>query len=122
MFHSKDWTFDEFYHRYIYVNLFEFLKDPVSLENIFERYRRGNFIDFVEILDKLATQESYGSYENAFKTAELYYFDPYEKLKMADPLDLERIRKGESKYLIRELFKTRYPDFPIPEKYQCPDR
>lgn len=117
---SKDWTFEDFYHRYIYVEPEEVLKEPVSVRYLFERYRKGNGIDFVEILDKLATQESYGSYDNAFRTAGLDYFDPYEKLKMADPLDLARIRSGESKYLIRELFRMRYPDIPVPEKIPMP--
>ena len=39
---------------------------------------------------------------------------------MADKLDLNRIRNGESKYLIRELFSLRYPDVPIPEKLPMP--
>ena len=117
---SKDWTFDDFYHRYIYVEPEEVLNEPVSVRYLFERYRKGNNIDFVEILDKLAAQESYGSYDNAFKTAGLDYFDPYEKLKMSEPLDLARIRNGESKYLIRDLFSMRYPNIPIPEKNPMP--
>lgn len=117
---AKDWTFEEFYHRYIYVEPEEVLKNPVSVRYLFERYRRCDGIDFVEILNKLAAQESYGSYDNAFKTAGLNYFDPYENLRMADPLDLAKIRRGESKYLIRELFKMRYPDFLVPEKIPMP--
>jgi len=117
---SKDWSFDAFIKRYIYVDPFDALKEPISVQYLFERYRRGDGIDFVEILEKLASQESYGSYDNAFITAGLEYFDPYEKLKMAEPLDLQRIRSGESKYLIRELFKMRYPDFPVPEKIPMP--
>ena len=117
---SKDWTFEDFYHRYIYVEPEEVLKEPVSVRYLFERYRKGESIDFIEILDKLATQESYGSYNNAFLTADLDYFDPYEKLKMSEPLDLRRIRNGESKYLIRELFKKRYPNIPVPEKIPMP--
>lgn len=117
---SKDWKFDEFIKRYIYVDPFDVLNDPVSVDYVFERYRKGDGIDSVEILEKLATQESYGSYDNAFRTANMNYFDPYEKLKMAKPLDLNRIRKGESKYLIRELFKIRYPEIPVPEKVPMP--
>lgn len=117
---SKDWTFDAFVKRYIYVDPFDVLNDPVSIQYVFERYRNENGINFVEILEKLATQESYGSYDNAFMAAGMKYFDPYEKLKMADSLDLNRIRNGESKYLIRELFKMRYPDTSVPEKIPMP--
>lgn len=61
----------------------------VIVQYLFERYRKGEGIDFVEVLDMLATQESYGSYDNAFITAWLDYFDPYEKLKMAESMNLE---------------------------------
>ena len=117
---SKDWTFEDFYHRYIYVDPQEVLREPISIRYLFERYRKGENIDFVKFMDVIATEESYGSYSNAFLVAGLSYFDPYEKLKMAEPLDLERIRAGESKYLIRELFKMRYPDIPVPNKLPMP--
>lgn len=117
---SQDWTFDAFMKRYIYIDPFEVLKDPISVQYLFERYRKGDGIDFVGILEKLAAQESYGSYDNAFITACIDYFDPYEKLKMAEVLDLRRIRSGESKYLIRELFRMRYPEVPVPEKIPMP--
>ena len=117
---SQDWTFEDFYHRYIYVEPEEVLKDPVSVRYLFEQYRQGEKIDFIRFMDTVATEESYGSYSNAFLVAGLNYFDPYEKLKMAEPLDLKRIRSGESKYLIRELFKMRYPDIPVPNKLPMP--
>ena len=117
---SQDWDFDSFMKRYIYIDPFEVLNEPVSVQYLFERYRTADGIDFVRILNELAAQESYGSYDNAFVTAGLDYFDPYEILKMAEPLDLNRIRNGESKYLIRELFKMRYPDIPVPEKIPMP--
>ncbi|WP_300809556.1 asparagine synthase-related protein [uncultured Acetatifactor sp.] len=117
---SQDWTFDAFMKRYSYVDPFEVLKEPVSVQYLFERYRQGTHIDFVKFMDIVATEESYGSYSNAFLTAGLDYFDPYEKLKMAEPLDLKRIRNGQSKYLIRELFTIQYPDMPIPNKLPMP--
>ena len=117
---SKDWTFDEFMKRCIYTEPEEALVNPVSVQYLFERYRQGNDIDFMKFYDIVITEESYGSYANAFETADLPYYDPYELLKMAEPLDLRRIRSGESKYLIRELFSMRYPDIPVPEKLPMP--
>ncbi len=117
---SKDWDFDSFMKRYIYIDPFEVLNEPVSVQYLFERYRTADGIDFVRILNELAAQESYGSYDNAFITAGLAYFDPYEILKMSEPLDINRIRNGESKYLIRDLFKMRYPDIPVPDKIPMP--
>ncbi|MBQ4309719.1 MAG: asparagine synthase, partial [Lachnospiraceae bacterium] len=86
---SKDWTYDEFVRRYIYVDPFEVLREPVSMDYVFERYRTAGAgsersvgaenagaadgIDVPEILRTLAAQESYGSYNNAFEAAEMPY-------------------------------------------------
>ena len=48
------------------------------------------------------------------------YCDPYEKLEMKEPLDLKRIRAGESKYLVRELYRMKYPDLEVPTKIPMP--
>ena len=118
---SKDWKFDEFVKRYYSIGPEEVLCDPVSMEYAFEPYRKGsNGIDFLGFMDGLCTRESYSSYSNAFMTAGLSYLDPYERLKPACPLDLQRIRNGESKYMIRELMAKRYPMFAVPEKIPMP--
>lgn len=117
---SQDWTFTAFMKRYIYVDPFEVLVEPESVQYLFERYRKGDYIDFIGFMDIVATEESYGSYSNAFLTAGLDYFDPYARLHMAEPLDLQRIRNGDTKYLIRELFKMKYPNTPVPEKIPMP--
>ena len=117
---SKEWSFDDFMKRYIYIQPADALNTPVDMTYLFEKYRRGNGIDFVHFMNTIAMEESYGSYWNAFQIAGLPYFDPYARLKMAEPLNLERIRNGESKYLIRELFTMRYPGFLIPEKIPMP--
>ena len=117
---SKDWTFDDFMKRCIYVDPTEVLEEPESVQYLFERYRCGEMIDFLKFYETVITEESYGSYENAFHAALMPYFDPYENLKMAEPLDLTRIRGGESKYLIRELFRKKYPEIPVPEKLPMP--
>lgn len=117
---SKDWRFDEFYHRFIYVEPDDVLKDPVDMRPVFEPFRKGEYIDYMGMLDTITVDESYSSYKNAFEAADMPYQDPYEILKMAEPLDLSRIRGGESKYLIRELFRMKYPEFPVPEKVPMP--
>ena len=39
---------------------------------------------------------------------------------MIEPLDLNKVRNGESKYLIRELMKKKYPEIPVPDKVPMP--
>ena len=117
---SKDWNYDEFVSRYTYLNPSLVLKNPVKMDKVFQQYRLPNDkIDYKTIVfDTLAPNESYESYANAFNTASLDYIDPYADLYL-DKIDLDRIRSGESKYIIRELFKRRY-GFEAPEKIPMP--
>lgn len=117
---SKDWLFEEFVQRYMYLNPTDILNKSTNMSYLFERYRTGDTIDFLKFLDDIDVEESYNSYYNAFQAANLPYLDPYMNLKMVVPLDLERIRKGESKYLIRELFSMKYPGISVPEKIPMP--
>lgn len=41
-------------------------------------------------------------------------------MRLAKPLDLARIRNKEGKYLLRTLFRERYPEFNIPDKIPLP--
>lgn len=118
---SKDWSLDDFYKRAIYIEPSEVLNNPKDVKYLFERYRTENDkIDFLGFYDKSITEESYGSYDNAFNAANMPYIDPYEKMKLKDPVDLSRIRNGDSKYFVRRLFKMKYPNIPLPEKHPMP--
>lgn len=118
---SRDWDFDSFVKRYITLDPELVLTQPVDMREVFEPYRIGeNRIDFQGFLKGPTTIESYGSYKNAFDSAAMPYCDPYEKLEMKEPLDLKRIRNGESKYLIRELYQLKYPELDIPTKIPMP--
>lgn len=121
---SKDWTYDEFVKFYTYCDPKEVLNEPVSMDYVFDRYRleNGKF-DFLRFIEEVFGYESSGAYCNAFICADMKYqpfYDPSGMVKMAEPLDLNRVRNGESKYLIRELFKMCYPEIPMPEKIPMP--
>lgn len=118
---SKDWLYEDGIKRYIYVDPEEVLKDPYDIKEVFEPFKKGKYLDMERLmLDTLGPEESYISYNNAFDCAGLKKFDPYENLKRDFELDYNRIRNGESKYIIRELFKIKYPEFDIPEKIPMP--
>ncbi len=118
---SKDWKYEEWKNRFIYLNPNNVLREPGNWEYLFERYRIDETnVDWFAMNDVVSSEESYSSYENAFAAAQMPYTDPYDKLKLAEPLDLNRIRAGESKYVIRELYKKKYPDLPLPEKLPMP--
>lgn len=117
---AKDWIFDEFVDRYIFTKPEEVLVESESMLYLFERYRKGEMIDFLSFMDDVFSIESSSSYLNAFNVAGMPYYDPYAKLKMDEPLDLSRVRSGEPKYLIRELMAKKYPEIPVPNKVPMP--
>ncbi len=118
---GQDWSFDAFMDRYIFTKPEVVLVEPESMQYLFERYRKdGDKIDFLKFMDDVFSIESSSSYMNAFAVAGMPYYDPYAKLKMADELDLYRVRHGEPKYLIRELMHKKYPKIPVPNKVPMP--
>lgn len=118
---SKDWKFDEWKKRYTYLEPKRVLRHPVSMDHVFEKYRvDDDNVDYMAMLNNEFAVTSTGAYYNAFRNAELPYFDPYAYMRMDKPLDLERVRSGDSKYHIRELFRQRYPGMEPPEKIAMP--
>lgn len=118
---SPQWTFDGFKKRYTFLEPELVLQHPVNQDELYERYRIDKeHIDFIKFMDEVFAIESSSSYLNAFAVAGLPYYDPYAKLIMSDPLDMERVRNGEPKYLVRGLYAIKYPDLEIPFKIPMP--
>ena len=117
---SKDWTMKEFQERYTFVKPEDVLNCPISMDYVYERYQKKDLFDFMTFMDEIFSVESSSSYYNAFAVAQMRYYDPYAHLKMVEPLDLNRVRNGEPKYLIRELMAKRYPEIPVPNKNPMP--
>ena len=119
---GKDWEYDDFVKRYTFLEPSLVLAEPdESVFDLYKPYKQADGkIDFMTFMDDVFSIESSGSYLNAFGVAELPYFDPYAQLVMADELDLARVRNGEPKYLIRNLYAMKYPELPIPDKIPMP--
>ena len=118
---SPEWTFDAFAKRYTFLQPELVLTNPVSQQELFEQYRQGNdSIDVMRFMDEVFAIESSSSYLNAFGAAWMPYYDPYALLVMADPLDMNRVRNGEPKYLVRALYAMKYPEMEIPFKIPMP--
>ena len=96
------------------------LTTPTDTNELFEKYRKGEHIDLLTFMDEVFSIESSSSYLNAFGAAEMPYYDPYARLIMRDKLDLQRVRNGEPKYLVRELYALKYPEREIPDKIPMP--
>ena len=117
---SRDWLFEDYVKRATYIMPEKVMRHPGDYRYLYERYRQGDRIDFLKFYDEVITEESYLSYVNAFSAARIKAIDPYEKMVLADPVDLARIRSGDSKYFIRRLFKMKYPTILLPEKHPMP--
>ncbi len=108
---SKDWGFDEFVARYTFLNPIHALKRPKSMRDYFEPYRRDSGVDVVKFLKTVHGLGIIQMFENAVRAGGCEIFAPFEKLKLGVDLDMARIRRGESKYILREVFGNLFPGF-----------
>jgi asparagine synthetase B (glutamine-hydrolysing) len=113
---SVDWTFDAFIDRYTFVDPSAALHEPRSLRSVFEPYRRAEHVDVVQFLKVVHGKGIVQAFDNAIGAAGVKTYEPYETLELTAPLDLARIRKGESKYLLRDIFGRLYPGWELPSK------
>ncbi len=114
---SRDWTFDELVTRYTFLPPSAVLREPRNVSVGFERFRTGD--DAIDLHGFLKETHGYGiiqAFHNALHSAGCRMIAPYEALRLAAPLDIPRIRAGESKYLLREVFQELFPDWKIPSK------
>lgn len=118
---SKDWDYDEFVKWYTFLDPKDVLVEPVDVSYVYESFRLpDNKIDYIRFMQTVFAQESETSYQHIFEYAKIGYMYPYQKVAPAEPLDLQRIRNGDTKYIIRGLFRKKYPGYPVPEKNPMP--
>ena len=113
---SKDWTFDEFIDRYTFVDPKLVVKNPVSMRNVYEKYREGDGINVQKFLKICHGLGIIQTFENAIHAAGCEVFAPYEDLVLDEPLDIQAIRNGNTKYLLRKVFNEVYSGLDIPDK------
>lgn len=113
---SRDWEYTDFVNRYTFLRPDQCLCAPESVLSVFEPYRRGEGIDVIQFLKVVHGLGIVQAFNNAIHAGGVDTIEPFEQLRLAGNLDLARIRKGESKYLIRELFHKLYPDLDVPDK------
>lgn len=117
---QKDWHFGEFVDRYMYVNPYYVLKDPELILDPFKDYEENGYIDGHNFINQYFRQEALGTYNNACQTAEIEFVGPYSLTYLDLPIDYNRIRSGDTKYIVREAFKKLYPGVEMPAKIPMP--
>ena len=117
---SKDWTFGEFVDRYSYVLPYKVLKCPQMITQPYKLWTKDGYTDAHAFLNKTMYEEAINSYEDACATAGIRLHMPYSKTVLGIPIDYARIRRGENKYLVREIFERLYNDWELPVKTPMP--
>jgi len=110
---AHDWSFDGFIERYSFLDPKSVVRKPKSMRALFEPYRRGEGIDVLGFLKTVHGLGIIQMFENAIQAAGCQMVAPFERLILDGPLDIERIRRGEPKYLIQEVFKMLFADAPV---------
>jgi asparagine synthetase B (glutamine-hydrolysing) len=113
---SKDWTYDEFKKRYTFVEPSLVLKKSEDIDDIYKPYKKDDGIDVPAFLKTVHGIGIVQTFNNAIEAAGCSVVTPYESLFLNAPLDINRIRKGESKYILRKVFADRFPNYSVPEK------
>ena len=117
---EKDWLYSEFVDRYTYVMPYRVLRDPVMPLDPYKAFEKDGHIDGHDFINTYFRQEALGTYTNACGTARIEFVGPYSLTYMDCPVDYQRIRSGDTKYIIRELFRELYPDTELPPKIPMP--
>lgn len=117
---SKDWTIGQFVDRYSYVLPYHVLKHFELVIKPYIDSSKDGIVDAHKFINTTLFEEAINSYENACKVAGIKLYMPYSKTILSDPLDYKRVRAGENKYIVRELFNRLYPNWNIPTKTPMP--
>ncbi|MFH1115734.1 MAG: asparagine synthase-related protein [Pseudomonadota bacterium] len=107
---SSDWTFEEFVRRYTFLEPAQVVRSPRSMRSVYEAYRVGHGLDVMRFLKTVHGLGILQMFENAIHAAACTMIAPFEQLALGIPLDIDRIRRGEPKYLLKEVFHTLYPN------------
>lgn len=117
---EKDWLFGQFVDRYTYLMPYRVLKDSRLILEPYLEYERDGHINGHEFINKYFRQEALGTYHNACETAGVSFAGPYSQTNWIGQVDFRRIRAGDTKYLVREVFQRLYPNFKQPPKTPMP--
>ncbi len=113
-------NFGEYVDREIYVMPYQVLKEFQMPLDPFAKYTKDGYVDVHEYLRGFVLEHGVCSYFNACSAAGIEMIAPFLNTYMATPLDYARVRSGESKYIVREVFKELYGDYEMPPKVPMP--
>ncbi len=105
----QEFQLDEYVEYHNFVDPSKALKNGMIIREPYERHFVNGRMGVYGFLNDIHFRQSPNSYVNACSLAGIEFVAPYAQTKLAAPLDLNRIRSGENKYLVREVFRRLYP-------------
>lgn len=117
---AKDRTVGDMIDRYSYVLPYKVLKRPQLITYPYTQWEHDGYVDVHRFLNCTMYEEAINSYEDACATAGIDLYMPYSRTYLDTELDYQRIRRGENKYIIREIFHRLYPGWDVPAKIPMP--
>ena len=117
---SKDWSFDEFVERFNKLPTKKVLKNYKPVMSPYELCRTTSGIDVYKFFLESIYPASINSYYSSCLAAGVEFISPYMEMELGIPLDLERIRSGDTKYIVRELYSKIYPQMELNKKIPMP--
>jgi asparagine synthetase B (glutamine-hydrolysing) len=112
---SKDWILGEFVERHSCIMPYKVLKNFTVITEPYKEYSKNGYIDLHNFLDNHLFWEDIHSYYNSCAAAGIKFAGAFMNT-IHKPLDIERVRNGENKYIVREVFKMLYPRIEMAEK------
>lgn len=116
---SRDWAVGDFIERYSCILPYKVLKEFIVITEPFKKWVRNGHVEVHDFLDEHLFWEDVHSYHNSCAAAGVRFAGAYMGA-IHKPLDYGRIRSGENKYLVRELFQRLYPELKPPAKIPMP--
>ena len=118
---ERDWTLDDFVERFSFVDPELVLREPMRISDpVYPYVEKDGMVDVFGFLNGFEYDVSLGFYTNACRLGDVELSVPYAYTVLGHDLDLQRIRGGEGKYVVRELYQRLYPEHKIPEKTPLP--
>lgn len=117
---SRDWTIGDFIDRWSFILPYKVLYDFEMITEPYERFEDSGYINVPKFLTMFEAEPSLNFYHDACDLAGIELYAPYSETIMDMPLDLERVRRGQNKYIVRDVFSELYPGFKIPPKTPMP--
>jgi asparagine synthetase B (glutamine-hydrolysing) len=116
----REFQLDEYIDYHNFIDPRKVLKEGIIIREPYERHYKNGRMDVYGFLNDIHLRQSPNSYVDSCSLAGIEFIAPYLTTMLGVELDLDRIRSGENKYLVREVFHRLYPDMGQPKKLPMP--